>query len=443
MLCPNWGFRPCAGTGPGVDAERVASAAAIAITGGGGHKAVEHDQDGRLLCPAALWGKPCRYFQSGTCKFSHAVPAALAAGYAARRTQQRAWEEARRADARAAAKRVVPPPPQSDAVEAARKERVLESDAAVAATGLVDLVRGLLECPDGETLEHLHQRGPALAPKARRVAQPAAGGCPPALPPAPPHPRTGAAAGAAAVQRPPPPLPLYPMLIPAFKLGGFKLPAAWSKDSRYTKQLIKKMHAHPAYKAFLAGYDQFVHDVILPTVADSKGIYYQRPPSIRVVMPSRKASMDVRRDADFPGHHPAEISFWVALTEVGPPSALWLETSPGAGNYRPVLLGSGQALRYNGNLCRHHTVPNTSGLTRVSLDLRVIPASAAAAGVERIGVYDAAFMAAPSGAGSARSAAGSKPGGTKPAILLPSEITRRKVQLQRLRAGAGHDDGQR
>ena len=101
MLCPNWGFRPCAGTGPGVNAERVASAAAIAITGGGGHKAVEHDQDGRLLCPAALWGKACRYFQSGTCKFSHAVPAALAAGYAARRTQQRVWEEARRADARA------------------------------------------------------------------------------------------------------------------------------------------------------------------------------------------------------------------------------------------------------------------------------------------------------------------------------------------------------
>ena len=387
------------GTGPGGDAE--AGTSAVHVTGGGGHEAVEHDQDGRLLCPAALWGKKCRFLAGGACKYSHDVPAELRARYAARRAQQRAWEGARRADARAAAKRVVPPLPQSASIEAARKERVLQCEGAAEETGLVDLVRGLLECHDGEALAHLHWRGPGLVPKAQRKAGVRLTPPPPTHTPAcrhtaPAAPAAPAAADAAdaTVHQAPPPLPLCPMLIPAFKLGGFKLPAAWSKEARYTKQLIKRMHAHAAYKAFLAGYDQFVHDVILPMVGGSDGMYYQRPPSLRVVMPSRKASMDVRRDADFPGHHPAEISFWVALTDVAPPSTLWLEASPGAGDFRPVLLEPGQALRYNGNLCRHHTVPNTTGLTRVSLDFRAIPASATGA-VDRIGDYDAAFMAAP------------------------------------------------
>lgn len=35
----------------------------------------------------------------------------------------------------------------------------------------------------------------------------------------------------------------------------------------------------------------------------------------------------------------------------------------------------GQCLKFNGNLCRHFTKPNQEGRTRVSFDLRCIPAS--------------------------------------------------------------------
>merc|ERR1712039_967532 len=74
--------------------------------------------------------------------------------------------------------------------------------------------------------------------------------------------------------------------------------------------------------------------------------------------------------------HPAEANFWVPLVDVEGSNALWLESAPGQGDFQPRDLSVGQVLRFNGSLCRHHTVPNTSGRTRVSFDLRAIPASA-------------------------------------------------------------------
>lgn len=184
----------------------------------------------------------------------------------------------------------------------------------------MDLVRAVLECRDGEFLAHLHRRGPGLAPKKKKGQAEGPGGADSVLPhtaaataapcaatadgatedaergrrsvlgwlasrssagqggagndsgTAGEHavtpPRAGSSCGTSgaagtAVSTPPvppvpPPVPLCPTLIHAFKLGGFKLPNAWSKAVHRCKQHIKKMHATAAYKAFLAGYDQFV-----------------------------------------------------------------------------------------------------------------------------------------------------------------------------------------
>ena len=115
-------------------------------------------------------------------------------------------------------------------------------------------------------------------------------------------------------------------------------------------------------------------------------------------MPSRRATIDVRCDADAKGHHAAEVAFWVPLTDVVcPTAALWLESSPGAGDFAPRLLRAGQALRFNGSMCRYHTQPNTSGRTNVAFDLRVVPATALAAGEsppQRIGDACVAFATA-------------------------------------------------
>ena len=42
---------------------------------------------------------------------------------------------------------------------------------------------------------------------------------------------------------------------------------------------------------------------------------------------------------------------------------------------KQVAMRYGEALRFNGLNCMHHTVPNTSDRCRVSFDFRVIPRS--------------------------------------------------------------------
>jgi hypothetical protein len=41
--------------------------------------------------------------------------------------------------------------------------------------------------------------------------------------------------------------------------------------------------------------------------------------------------------------------------------------------FQPVELTYGQGFRFNGNECRHYTLPNATDSTRVSIDLRVVP----------------------------------------------------------------------
>merc|ERR1712039_1150424 len=110
-------------------------------------------------------------------------------------------------------------------------------------------------------------------------------------------------------------------------------------------------------------------------------------------MGARAATIGVHCDADYHGHHPTEANFWVPLVTVGGANTLWVESAPEADDFRPIALGLGDVLRFNGSRCRHHTVPNTTDVTRVSFDLRAIPASSVKGSPpERIGDYGVAFV---------------------------------------------------
>lgn len=54
-------------------------------------------------------------------------------------------------------------------------------------------------------------------------------------------------------------------------------------------------------------------------------------------------------------------------------NTLQVETSPGAGDFHAVELETGQGVRFNGNKCRHYTLPNATPHTRVSFDFRAVP----------------------------------------------------------------------
>jgi len=293
----------------------------------------EVDNEGRYLCTAALWDmKPCG--REGDCDFSHTVPPAIRAKYDGLKEEKRLAKE-NAAAARRQSKRVPSPTPVSPDIEALRQEHVVVYNPEDHELG--KLVAALLECVEGEELHELHKRT--------------------TLPTEP---------------------PLCPTLQHAFKLGGRKIPRQWVTvmGPRRNKKVISRMHNSAEYKAWLEGYDEWVRKVVLPKAGNGKGIYYQRPPTLRIAMPSWAATIGIHRDADYPGHHPAEINFWCPLVNVANTNTLWVESEPGKEDYRSMDLDYGQCLVFNGNLCKHFTKPNKEGRTRVSFDLRCIPAFA-------------------------------------------------------------------
>lgn len=207
----------------------------------------------------------------------------------------------------------------ADAIERLRTEAILHYD--TAEHRLAERAAALLECQFGECLTEVHQRADPLPKKP----------------------------------------PLCPTLHHAYRLGGRKVPVKWRlvMGQHRNKKVLQRLWASREYQNWLHAYDAWVAAVVLPAVGQS--IYYQRPPTLRVAMPSHAATIGIHRDADYPNHHPAEINFWCPLTPVSSSSALHLETAPGRGDFRPLALGPGEVLRFNGSLCRHHTVPTAPG----------------------------------------------------------------------------------
>ena len=179
-------------------------------------------------------------------------------------------------------------------------------------------------------------------------------------------------------------VPLCPAVHAAVKLvsdsGGGGAPDAWRAGFASGKRRQRQVQAYRAsapYRAFLDCYRRWVAEVVVPLVGDPLGVVFQCPPTLRVVLPCAggRANIGPHKDSSYPGHEPSEINFWVPMTPVSGSNTLWLESRPGKGDYRPMELGPGQALRFNGMQCMHHTLPNRTAATRVSFDLRVIPRS--------------------------------------------------------------------
>jgi hypothetical protein len=121
-------------------------------------------------------------------------------------------------------------------------------------------------------------------------------------------------------------------------------------------------------------YKEFVRNVVIPIVGED--CVYQYMPSVRFHLPDQKAIHKWHYDSDKDHRHPVgEINFQIAITEMNEINATWCESSPGAGDYRPMVMLPGQFLQFDGNKCVHGNKSNTSGKTRVSLDFRVSPRS--------------------------------------------------------------------
>lgn len=128
---------------------------------------------------------------------------------------------------------------------------------------------------------------------------------------------------------------------------------------------------------FLAVYERLVCEVVCPHLKAKTGdeapitFYYQFPPTLRLQPGPSQQFRRVHRDAEY-GHQTGEINFWMPLTDYSRTgTTLWVESVPGAGDFRPMEVEYGAIVAFHGTLCRHSVPPNASTCTRVSVDFRV------------------------------------------------------------------------
>eukprot|EP00928_Gymnodinium_smaydae_P038301 TRINITY_DN26447_c0_g1_i1.p1 TRINITY_DN26447_c0_g1~~TRINITY_DN26447_c0_g1_i1.p1 ORF type:complete len:362 (-),score=83.88 TRINITY_DN26447_c0_g1_i1:8-1060(-) len=302
------------------------------------------DSHGRALCSHAVWGRRCRWGKS--CSFSHDVPVDLRQSLAARGREQDKCVVSRRW---ASVPEVAVPPWLA---ELQRTPQVFEYD--TARFPLREALEALLEVGGGADAGATEGRAPSLELLHEL-------------------PLTGEP-------------PRCPTLLGAFErcAGRAQLPPSWAEalQGGGAAKMEKELRRTPAYLHFLSVFDRFAAEVLAPAAGggddDAGGVFVQRPPTLRVHLHGQRASegkIGMHRDSDYPGHNAAEVNFWVPMTSVEGSNSLFVESAPDRGDFAPLRLQYGQAYRFHGYACRHHTVANESGTTRVSFDLRLVPAA--------------------------------------------------------------------
>ncbi|GMI52709.1 hypothetical protein TeGR_g14313 [Tetraparma gracilis] len=124
----------------------------------------------------------------------------------------------------------------------------------------------------------------------------------------------------------------------------------------------------------LEAVQNFVRLVVMPDLG-TDCVVHQPLPTLRIHLPHTGKNLGGRhRDGDY-YRQPTEVNYWVPLTRVGGSNSLWAESEPGREDFRPFEGHWGSCTRFWGNQCEHYTVENETETTRVSFDLRCVPAA--------------------------------------------------------------------
>ena len=141
------------------------------------------------------------------------------------------------------------------------------------------------------------------------------------------------------------------------------------------------------YEEFRNLYYKFVKEVIFRLFPNETHLVVQKDPCFRVCPPSTTAlglkdgesnnddaPIGMHTDADY-NHPPEEMNFILGITELLDTNSVYIESAPGKGDFKPVRLLWNEFLQFNGNQCRHYNMKNKIGLSRISIDFRIIPYS--------------------------------------------------------------------
>jgi hypothetical protein len=148
-------------------------------------------------------------------------------------------------------------------------------------------------------------------------------------------------------------------------------------------------------RKFQQQYEELVMNIILPNAynslplssqlqcqcqnhdkADAEAeaeMYYQAFPCIRLVRPG-EFSIGIHADCNY-GFQYGNINYYLPLTKINGSNSLAIESIPLKEDWHFLNINYGNIQRFHGSVCSHFTVENTSPITRVSFDFRVIPSS--------------------------------------------------------------------
>lgn len=117
-------------------------------------------------------------------------------------------------------------------------------------------------------------------------------------------------------------------------------------------------------------YLKFVKEIIKP-IFDNELLVYQTIPTFRVHLVGNVAVGEFHRDRDY-GHSINETNFWIPFTNAFSTNTIWIESQEGKEDVTPCLVNYGEILKFDGPNLLHGNKINTTNITRVSVDFRVV-----------------------------------------------------------------------
>ena len=120
-------------------------------------------------------------------------------------------------------------------------------------------------------------------------------------------------------------------------------------------------------------YDNFAIEVLLPYLGLNEALL-QVFPNFRIQFPENKAITTPHYDSDDLHHHPyGEVNFIFALTDMFDTNTIWTEKTCRKKDFIPLEQKAGECMSFGGNTHTHFNKLNTTGVTRVSFDFRILP----------------------------------------------------------------------
>lgn len=121
---------------------------------------------------------------------------------------------------------------------------------------------------------------------------------------------------------------------------------------------------------FLQVYRKFIQH-IADNYFNGQRVIYQTKPTFRVQAPNNIAVAKWHKDKAY-NHSANEINVFLPLTAAFDTNTIWAESEEDKGDFSPMIAETGEFYIWNGANLNHGNKKNTTGVSRVSVDFRII-----------------------------------------------------------------------